>query len=58
LLAYPKPGTGFPTSNAVVFFVFSELELAVIVHFAGIGGIINNHCLKCLFINNSNQRQM
>jgi hypothetical protein len=46
VFAYPKPGPGFPTSNAVVFFVFSELELAVIVRFAGIGGIINNHSLK------------
>jgi hypothetical protein len=26
--------------------VFSELELAVIVRFAGIGGIIYHHCLN------------
>jgi len=37
------------------FFLFGELELAVIVRFTGIGGIIYYHCLNCLFIKNSNQ---
>jgi hypothetical protein len=44
------PGPGFPTSNVVVFFMFGEFELAVIVRFTGICGIIYHHCLNCLFI--------
>ena len=46
----PKPGPGFLTSYVVMFFVFSELRLEVIVHFVDIVGILDHHCLNFLFI--------
>jgi hypothetical protein len=31
-------------------FVFSELRRELVVHFVDIGGIVDNHCLNCLFL--------
>ena len=46
--AYPKPGSGFPTSYVVVFFFFfiNKLRCEVIVCFVDIGGIVDYLCLK------------
>ena len=44
-----KSGPGFPTSYDVGF-VFSELRWEVIVRFVDIDGIVDHHCLNCLFI--------
>jgi hypothetical protein len=46
----PRPG--FPTLYVVVFFMFTDLRSDVIVYFADIGGIVDLHCLRFLFINN------
>ena len=45
-----KPGPGFPTSYVVIFFVFNCLSRDVIVCFVDIGGIVDQYCLKFLFI--------
>ena len=48
--ACPKPGTGFPTSYLIVFFVLSQLRCEAIVCFVDIGRLVDNHCL---FSNNN-----
>jgi hypothetical protein len=45
----PRPG--FPTLYVVVFFMFTDLRSEVIVYFVDIGGIVDHHCLRFLFIN-------
>jgi len=44
-------GPVFPTSSVVVIFVFNDLRGEVIVRFADIGGIFDQHSLSILFIN-------
>jgi hypothetical protein len=41
----------------VVFFVFGDLRWDVIVCFVDIGGIVDHHCLNCLFITNVNNME-
>jgi len=48
--ACPKPGSGFLMSYAIVFFVYNDLRLELIVCFVDICGIVNDHCLNFLFI--------
>ena len=48
--ACPKPRSGFLTSYVVVFLMFNDLRLEVIVCFVDIGGIVYRHCLNFLFI--------
>ena len=45
--ACPKPGTGFPTSYVIVFFVLCQLRCEAIVCFVD---IVDHHCL---FSNNN-----
>jgi hypothetical protein len=46
-----KPGSGFPTSYVVVFFLFSEFRWEVIVRFVDdICGIVDHHFFNLLFI--------
>ena len=40
--ACPKPGTGFPSTYVVLFYVFSVLRCEIIVLFVDIGGIVDN----------------
>ena len=40
----PKTGTGLPTSNVVVVFVFSERRSEEIVCFVDIGESVDHHC--------------
>ena len=44
VLTPPLFACAWTTSYTVVFFVFSELRLEVIVRFVDIGGIVNHHC--------------
>ena len=46
----PKPEPGFPTSNVVVFFVFSEWRREVVVRLVDIGGFVEYHCENLIFI--------
>ena len=48
-----QPWPGFPMSDFLVFFVFSEFRWEVIVRFVDIviGGNVDQHCLNFLFIN-------
>jgi hypothetical protein len=49
--ACPKPGTGFPTSYAMVFFMSSELRREVIFHFVDIPvGGKRIHCNAFIYI--------
>jgi hypothetical protein len=47
--ARPKPGSGFPMPYAMVFFMFNEMRLEVIVRFVDIGGIVDHHSLKLCY---------
>jgi hypothetical protein len=44
-----KAGPGFSASYVVVCFLLTELRWESIVRFFDIGGIVENHCLNCLF---------
>jgi len=46
--ACPKPRHVFPTSYAMVFFMFNDLMWELVVHVVDIGGIIDQHCLNFL----------
>jgi len=48
--ACPNARLGFLTSYVMVFVMFNELRLEVIVHFIDIGGLVDNYCLNFLFI--------
>ena len=50
LSACPKPKPDFPTLHGVIFFMFSDLRLEVIVCFGDIGGIVDHHCLNLFFM--------
>jgi hypothetical protein len=42
--AYPKPGPGFLALYAVVFIMFKDLRLDIVVRVVDIGGIGGHHC--------------
>jgi len=50
LCAFPKQGSGYPTSYVVIFYLFNDLRWEVIVRFVDNGGIVDHHCLNFLFI--------
>ena len=41
--ARPKPGPGFPTPYAIVFFLFNWFEVRVFIGIVDFGGIANSH---------------
>ena len=42
----PTSGCGFPASYVVVFLMFNDWRLEVVVCFVYIGGIVDHHCLE------------
>jgi hypothetical protein len=46
LLCLSNAGPGFPAAYVLVFFMFNNLRLEVVVHFVNIGGIVDDHCLN------------
>jgi hypothetical protein len=45
-----KPGPGFATLYVMVFFVFTDWRLEVIVRFVDVGEILGHHCLAAHMI--------
>jgi hypothetical protein len=50
LCACPEPGTRFPTSFVVFFFIFNDLRRAVSDHFCGYCWIVDHQCLNIILI--------
>jgi hypothetical protein len=48
--ACPEPGTRFPTSFVVFFFIFNDLRRAVSDHFCGYCWIVDHQCLNIILI--------
>jgi hypothetical protein len=50
-----SPKHGFPMSYVLAFIMFSDLRSEVVVHFVNVGGIVDYHCIRFLFIINPEQ---